>query len=311
MKNFKSIQNLNIQKFLQIVYSGRIPYFCNSSKNILEFESCEWSEYWNCISKTPLSEDKSFQNFQESYLQYVQSQFLASCRTSFCLAYWQFLRKILISFQESPLLYSKVLQAIVGFGTFGIGFSAENPIAAGVFNLTHPVYQTAKLQISSRPESSKYLPLCAVYLPTKKNVLKLPEFYYYRQLAFGMREDARFLLCPAVNPEIRFSSFEVLHSFTERIHTKKDTRIQERSSFLVPVIRTTFYEETAKENSTFRVADIGGGTGHLFRGIIEKIEKDSPQDFRDNSIEWTIVERPGMNYRRHLFRVNFFKKFIK
>lgn len=206
---------------------------------------------------TPLAEDESFYNFQESYFQYTQSHFLASYRTSFCLAYWQFLRKILTFFHESPLLYSEILQAITGFGTFGIGFSVENPIAAGVFNLTHPVYQTAKLQIPSRPESSKYLPRCAVYLPSKKNAPRLPEFYYYRQLAFGMREDARFLLCLAVNPEIRFSSFEALHSFAERIHSKKDTRIQEQASFLVPVIRTTFHEKTEIGNSTFRVADIG------------------------------------------------------
>ncbi|MDO4551867.1 MAG: hypothetical protein Q4C96_11535 [Planctomycetia bacterium] len=303
------VQEQNISDFLQIINSGNLPVFCKVSSSLkLEFHNVSWNQYWHSISEKSFSESEELAQFERSFRKYIQEKFSAPSVKEYCLAFWRLLKCTLTLHQKSPEKYSRILSAVTGFGTFGIGFSPEKSLAAGVFNLIHPVYQTSKIQKPSHPESAKYLPLVSPHSLFGKQSASL--FYYYRQLAFGFRPDARFLLYPSVNQDDRFSSFEALHFFTQGIHPKKDTHVLSRAAWLSRLIDSSS-ERKNNADKSFRVLDIGGGTGQLFRSIIETIEKRKPNFFQDNSIEWTLVERPGINYRPHVSRSLFFKKIHK
>ncbi|HBT76517.1 MAG TPA: hypothetical protein DEB39_06235 [Planctomycetaceae bacterium] len=290
-----SIRRTNSEKPVRLVRRGGIIYACEiGASSAVDWKSCEWDEYWRgAVVHETISE--LLQKFRESYRRFVVSGFGGPDAISYCTDYFSLLEAAL-ELEKRGLKCPRLLAAVSGFGSIGIRNGKGVTTACAIDTATHPAYLPSRIRNASQPHDPKFLPLVTAFDPFRTDISPAL-YYYYRQIPLKSTGDKKLFVYPAVDKTVRFESFREIHRLTELLCNKNDTLVRQRAEFLAEKVVGPTLKHPA-DASPIRIADLGGGSGDLCRGMIEHLGRKMPEILPKMSVDWTLVEIAGLNRKR-------------
>ncbi len=276
--------------------------------------SLPWDRYWcDTQRQIPQNVEACLNALRTARLRFIQSGFDLHFAAPYCHAYFSLLRQTIDRLGEGQAS-RKLLWAVLGFESAAVYWSGRaTPVAALASNAKHPVYLLAKIREPQTCEDPKFLPITTAFDASKDYEDPVPLFYHYRQFASDTRDGLRVLLYPPVNMENRIEGFKCIHTLGSGLTCKRDTRTSQRSGCIAalafgPLIERLLGRKDRGGESEIRVADLGGGSGDLTRGVFERVAADYLEVISGRRFSWTMVDVGVHDLRRHTHHRGFFRK---
>ncbi len=261
-QNRETVQNMVARTFRaerlidRIVLDGTRPTIVTRS----------WREFWEPCIRFAGSDTRvlhRLNRLKATWRAVLQSRASRALAARYCWRYFGLLHHaVRIGFErgEADALLP-VVRRIIAFETFTVQLPCANARAGGIVCDRNPIFLLGRL-----PR--------AVCNPTPRHVpLVMPEgtrspFYHYRQYAFAGTQ-AKVLLFPSTDLGERQQSFAAIDRFARLTCNRQDPFADSRAKVLskrvlAPLARVILATEPTKpKDITWRLLDLGSGTGHL------------------------------------------------